>query len=66
MAREKKYDDEQLLELRRKQVKPVIEEFYEFIVSLNPGKGSHLYEAVNYTLLRVKALFGVEKVRIQR
>ena len=56
VAREKKYDDEQLLELRRKQVKPVIEEFYEFIGSLNPGKGSHLYEAVNYAQNQKKEL----------
>ena len=44
------------LELRRKQVKPVIEEFYEFIGSLSPGKGSHLYEAVNYAQNQKKEL----------
>ncbi len=44
------------LELRRKQVKSVIEEFYEFIGSLSPGKGSHLYEAVNYAQNQKKEL----------
>ena len=47
MSIEEKYDEERLLELRREKVKPIIEEFYTFISSLSPGKGSHLYEAVN-------------------
>ena len=56
MSIEEKYDEERLLELRREKVKPIIEEFYEFIGSLNPGKGSHLYEAVNYAQNQKKEL----------
>ena len=48
VAREEKYDDERLLEMRHEKVKPIIDEFYAFIDSLNPGKGSHLNEAVTY------------------
>lgn len=56
MSIEEKYDEERLLELRREKVKPIIEEFYEFISSLSPGKGSHLYEAVNYAQNQKKEL----------
>ena len=31
VAREEKYDDEWLLEMRREKVKPIIDEFYDFI-----------------------------------
>lgn len=48
MAREEKYDDERLLEMRREKVRPIIDEFYNFITTLNPSKGSHLYGAVCY------------------
>lgn len=47
-AREEKYNDNQLLEMRREKVKPIIDEFYSFIATLNPSKGSHLHEAVCY------------------
>lgn len=56
MSIEEKYDEERLLELRREKVKPIIEEFYTFISSLSPGKGSHLYEAVNYAQNQKKEL----------
>ena len=56
IAREKKYDDERLLEMRREKVKPIIEEFYELIDSLRPGKGSHLYGAITYALNQKKEL----------
>lgn len=47
-AREEKYNDDEILKMRQEQVKPIIEEFYDFIGSLKPSKGSHLNEAVNY------------------
>ncbi len=56
MSIEEKYDEERLLEPRREKVKPIIEEFYTFISSLSPGKGSHLYEAVNYAQNQKKEL----------
>ncbi|MGN1135950.1 MAG: IS66 family transposase [Oscillospiraceae bacterium] len=56
MAREEKYDDKKLLEMRHKEVKPVIDEFYDFITSLSPGKGSHLCEAVSYAQNQKKKL----------
>ena len=56
VAREEKYDDERLLEMRQEKVKPIIDEFYGFITSLNPSKGSHLYEAVNYAQNQKKEL----------
>ena len=34
--------------MRREKVKPIIDDFYSFIATLNPSKGSHLYEAVCY------------------
>lgn len=56
LAREEKYDDKQFLEIRHKEVKPVIDEFYDFIASLSPGKGSHLHEVVNYAQNQKKEL----------
>lgn len=47
-AREEKYNDDEILKMRQEKVKPIIEEFYDFIGSLKPSKGSHLNEAVNY------------------
>lgn len=47
-AKEKNYTDEQLLEMRREKIAPLVEEFYDFLKSLHPGNGSHLAEAVTY------------------
>ena len=44
------------MEMRREKVKPIIEEFYELVNSLSPGKGSHLYEAVTYALNQEREL----------
>lgn len=38
----------QILEMRQKEVRPIIEEFYSFIGTLRPSKGSHLGAAVTY------------------
>lgn len=36
--------------MRQKEVRPIIEEFYSFIGTLRPRKGSHLGAAVTYAL----------------
>lgn len=41
---------EKILEMRQKEVRPIIEEFYNFIGTLRPSKGSHLGTAVTYAL----------------
>jgi len=38
------------LEVRQEEVRPIIEEFYNFIGTLRPSKGSHLGAAVTYAL----------------
>lgn len=38
------------MEMRQKEVRPIIEEFYNFIGTLRPSKGSHLGAAVTYAL----------------
>lgn len=55
-AREEKYSDERLLEMRREKVKPIIEEFYEIVDSLRPSKTVHLHEAVTYAQNQKKEL----------
>ena len=49
-ARKANYSPEKLLKMRKKEVKPIIEEFYSFIGTLRPSKGSHLGAAVTYAL----------------
>ena len=51
-AKEKNYTDEQLLEMRREKIAPLVEEFYDFLKSLHPGNGSHLAEAVTLIFLQ--------------
>ena len=48
MARKEHYSSEQLLELRQKAEKPILEKFYDFISELRPSKGSHLGTAIRY------------------
>ena len=55
-ARKEDYSDEQLLEMRREKIAPLVDEFYKFIDSLHPGNGSHLAEAVNYARNQKAAL----------
>ena len=49
-ARKANYSPEKLLKMRQKEVRPIIEEFYSFIGTLRPSKGSHLGAAVTYAL----------------
>ena len=49
-ARKANYSPEKLLKMRQKEVKPIIEKFYNFIGTLRPSKGSHLGAAVTYAL----------------
>lgn len=41
-ARKANVPPEKILEMRQKEVRPIIEEFYNFIGTLRPSKGSHL------------------------
>ena len=49
-ARKANYSPDKLLKMRQKEVRPIIEEFYSFIGTLRPSKGSHLGAAVTYAL----------------
>ena len=49
-ARKANVPPEKILEMRQKEVRPIIEEFYSFIGTLRPSKGSHLGAAVTYAL----------------
>ena len=49
-ARKANVPPEKILEMRQKEVRPIIEEFYNFIGILRPSKGSHLGAAVTYVL----------------
>ena len=49
-ARKANYSPEKILEMRQKEVRPIIEEFYNFIGTLRPSKDSHLGAAVTYAL----------------
>ena len=49
-ARKANVPPEKILEMRQKEAKPIIEEFYNFIGTLRPSKGSHLGAAVTYAL----------------
>ena len=48
-ARKANVPPEKILEMRQKEVRPIIEEFYNFIGTLRPSKGSHLGAAVTYS-----------------
>lgn len=47
-ARENNFSDEQILNMRQTEIKPIIDDFYEYIGSLKTGKSGHLYEAITY------------------
>ena len=49
-ARENNYSPEQIYDMRQTEVKPILEEFYKYIGTLNPGQGSPLAAAINYAL----------------
>ena len=47
-AKKAGYTGAQILEMRQKKTKPLLDQVYEIIEKLRPGKGSHLYAAVTY------------------
>ncbi|MCM1227452.1 MAG: transposase [Clostridium sp.] len=47
-ARKANYSSEKILEMWQKEVRPIVEEFYSFIGTLRPSKGSYLGAAVTY------------------
>ncbi len=55
-ARVENFSDEQILSMRQTEIKPIIDEFYEYLDTLRPGKGSHLYEAITYAKNQKKEL----------
>jgi hypothetical protein len=56
-AKEANYTEEQILEMRQNQVKPLLDQVYEIIQTLKPSKGSHLYAAVTYALNQKEKLY---------
>lgn len=56
-AKEAKYSREQILEMRQKKVKPLLDKVYEIINTLRPGKGSSLGKAVTYAQNQKEKLF---------
>ena len=50
VKQEKQTSRRKRLEMWQKEVRPIIEEFYNFIGTLRPSKGSHLGAAVTYVL----------------
>ena len=47
-AKKAKFNEDQILEMRREKVKPLLDKAYEIINTLRPGKGSNLGTAVTY------------------
>ena len=56
-AKEAKYSREQILEMRQKKVKPLLDKVYEIINTLRPGKGSGLGKAVTYAQNQKEKLY---------
>lgn len=49
-AKEKRFTEEQLIQMRQEKILPMITEFYEFIDTLKPPGRSQLSRAVGYVL----------------
>ena len=47
-AKKAGYTGEKILEMRQKKIMPLLDQVYEIIENLRPGKGTHLYTAVTY------------------
>ena len=45
-AKKAGYTGEKILEMRQKKIMPLLDQVYEIIENLRPGKGTHLYTAV--------------------
>ena len=56
-AKEAKYTEQQILEMRQNQVKPPLDQAYDIIHTLRPSKGSSLDAAVTYALNQKEKLY---------
>lgn len=56
-AKEAKYTEQQILEMRQNQVKPLLDQAYDIIHTLRPSKGSSLDAAVTYALNQKEKLY---------
>ena len=56
-AKEANYTEEQILEMRQNQVKPLLDQAYDIIHTLRPSKGSSLDAAVTYALNQKEKLY---------
>ena len=65
-AREKKFSLTQILEMRQKKVKPLLEQVYEIIDTLNPAKNSALGRAITYAKnQKDKLLFFIDRPEVE-
>lgn len=56
-AKKEEYSREQILEMRQKKTRLLLDKAYEIIDTLRPGKGSHLYTAVTYARNQKEKLY---------
>lgn len=56
-AKEANYTEEQILEMRQNQVKPLLDQVYDIIHTLRPSKGNSLDAAVTYALNQKEKLY---------
>ncbi len=56
-AKKAKFNEDQILEMRREKVKPLLDKAYEIINTLRPGKGSNLGTAVTYAKNQKEKLY---------
>lgn len=56
-AKKAEYSREQILEMRQKKIRLLLDKAYEIIDTLRPGKGSHLYTAVTYARNQKEKLY---------
>ena len=56
-AKEANYIEEQILEMRQNQVKPLLDQVYDIIHTLRPSKGNSLDAAVTYALNQKEKLY---------
>ena len=65
-AREKNYSPQQILEMRQKKVKPLLDQVYSIIDTLNPAKKSALGEAVTYARnQKDKLMFFIDRPEVE-
>ena len=65
-AQEKNYSPQQILEMRQKKVKPLLDQVYSIIDTLNPAKKSALGEAVTYARnQKDKLMFFIDRPEVE-